>query len=181
MYRKGKALRKLPDLTLEAGDKITVKHEPDAKILMWSKNGEELKKLACRKVDGLVTPAAFLLQGSVVKVTYLKPPPKPVLEGVAAAADALKAEATDELNRREAAPVAAVVAEVGEAEAKGEAEAEAKGEAEAEAAPPRDAAAEASLRNVLHALGKGDGRAAVRCAGPLSLKSTAALEDALDF
>ena len=63
VHRKGKILRKEDGFELKAGDKVTVTHEAAQKILTWKVNGEDMLKLACRKVNGPVVPCAALLQG----------------------------------------------------------------------------------------------------------------------
>jgi hypothetical protein len=96
VYRKGKVLRKEEGFDLKSGDKVTVTHEASQKILTWKVNGEDMLKLACRKVTGPVTPCAALLQGSVVRLTYPTPVQKeaPDLEGAAKAAYALDQKAS---------------------------------------------------------------------------------------
>jgi len=92
VHRKGKVLRGVEGFELKSGDKVTVTHEASQKILTWKVNGEDMLKLACRKVNGPVVPCAALLQGSVVRLTYPTPAQvqKPTdLEGAAKAAYAL--------------------------------------------------------------------------------------------
>ena len=105
VYRKGKVLRKEDGFELKAGDKVTVTHEAAQKILTWQVNGEDMLKLACRKVNGPVVPCAALLQGSVVRLTYPTPAQvqKPTdLEGSARAAYALDQKASSVLLTLEA-------------------------------------------------------------------------------